>query len=75
MISQFGSNPNIPHLEAAKYILCYLKEIMNYSLMLGYHGTERFDLVSWTNLSWAQDPDNHYLVGGFVFEVAERTLT
>ena len=43
--------------------------------MLGYHGIEGFDLVGWTDLNWAQNPDDHHLVGGFVFKVAGGTVT
>ena len=38
LVSQFGSNPGISYLEAAKWILCYLKGTIEYSLMLGHHG-------------------------------------
>ena len=45
LVSQFGSNPGILHLEAAKQIFCYLKGTMEHSLMLGHHSAEGFDLV------------------------------
>jgi len=44
-MSQFGSNPSISHLKAAKQILCYVKEIIEYSLMLGCQKIKGFDLV------------------------------
>lgn len=75
MISQFGSNPSIPYLEAAKHILHYLKGIMNYGLMLGCYGTEEFDLVDWTDSNWTQDPNDYHSVREFVFKVAGGTVT
>jgi len=75
LVSQFGGNPGISHLEAAKRILCYLKGIMEHGLMLGRHGAEGFDLVGWTDSNWAQDPDDHCSVGGFIFKIAGSTVT
>jgi len=75
LVSQFGGNPGISHLEAAKRILRYLKGTMEYGLMLGRHGVEGFDLVGWTDSNWAQDPDDRRSVGGFIFEIAGSTVT
>ena len=69
-ITQFSGNPGIPHLEAAKCILCYLKSTQNFSLVLGYHGREAINVVGWTNSDWAGDVDTRQLVEGFVFDVA-----
>ena len=35
LIAQFSRNPGIPHLEATKHILCYLKGTQEFSLVLG----------------------------------------
>jgi len=38
LIAQFSGNPGIPHLEAAKRILRYLKSTQEFSLVLGRQG-------------------------------------
>jgi len=38
LITQFSRNSGIPHLEAAKHILYYLKGTQDFSLVLGHHG-------------------------------------
>ena len=70
LVAQFSGNPGIPHLEAAKCILCYLKGTQNFSLILGQHGRDAVDIVGWTDSDWAGDVDSRRSVGGFVFDVA-----
>ena len=53
----------------------YLKGIAHFGLVLGHHGEGLFDLVGWTDSSWAQDPDSHCSVGGFVFDVAGSSVS
>jgi len=46
LMSQFGGNLDISHLEATKWIFHYLKGIIEYSLILSCcQGIEEFDLV------------------------------
>ena len=45
LIAQFGGNPGVAHLEAAKYIFCYLKDTTDFGLVLGRQTKESFDLV------------------------------
>ena len=45
LITQFGDNPGVAHLEAAKYILCYLKSTTNFGLVLGRQIKGSFNLV------------------------------
>ena len=40
LIAQFSGNPGIPHLEAAKHILRYLKGTQDFSLVLGHQGMD-----------------------------------
>jgi len=49
LIAQFSGNPGIPHLEAAKHILCYLKGTQDFSLVLGHQGRGTVDIVGWTD--------------------------
>jgi len=70
LVAQFSGNPGIPHLEAAKCILRYLKGTQNFSLILGQHGRDAVDIVGWTDSDWAGDVDSRRSVGGFVFDVA-----
>jgi len=69
LIAQFGGNPGIPHLEAAKRILRYLKGTQELSLVLGRQGRGAVDIVGWTDSDWAGDVDSRHSVGGFVFDV------
>ena len=73
LISQFSSNLGISYLETTKQI--YLREIMEYSLMLSHQETKRFDLVGWMDSNWAQNPDNYHLVERSIFEVAGSVVT
>jgi len=45
LITQFSGNPGIPHLEAAKHILHYLKGTQEFSLVLGCQGRGAVDIV------------------------------
>lgn len=45
LITQFGTNPGIAHLEVAKCILHYLKSTIEFSLVLGKKTKDSFDLV------------------------------
>ena len=68
-LAQFGSNPGIPHLNALKCVLRYLKGTAHFKLKLG--GTDKdVSLIGWTDSDWAGDVDTRRSVGGFSFEVA-----
>lgn len=74
VLTQFGANPGIPHLEALKHILCYLKGMAHFGLTLG--GTSNgMDLIGWTDSDWAADLDMRRLTGGFVFDVAGSSVS
>jgi len=75
LVAQFGGNPGVTHLETAKYILCYLKGTVNFNLVLGHHSRDTFDLVGWTNSSWAQDQDNCRSTSGFVFDIVRSSIS
>jgi len=45
LIAQFKGNPEVAHLEAAKYILHYLKDTINFGLVLERQTKESFNLV------------------------------
>jgi len=75
LIAQFSGNPSIPHLEAAKHILRYLKGTQDFSLVLGRQGRGAVDIVGWTDSDWAGDIDSRCSVGGFVFDVARGCVS
>ena len=75
LIAQFGSNPGVVYLEAAKRILCYLKSTTNFGLVLRRQTKGSFNLVGWTNSNWAQDLDDHRSVGGFIFDIAGGSIS
>ena len=75
LIAQFGSNPGVVYLEAAKHILCYLKSTTNFGLVLRRQTKGSFNLVGWTDSNWAQDSDDHHSVGGFIFDIAGGSIS
>ena len=75
LVVQFGSNPGIAHLEAAKCILCYLKGTIDLNLVLGRSIKEGFDLVGWTDSNWAQDPNDHQSMSRFAFDIGEGVIS
>jgi len=70
LVAQFGGNPGVAHLEAAKHILHYLKGTVDFRLVLGKQQNSNFNLVGWTDSNWGQDPDDQHSVSGFAFNVA-----
>jgi len=74
-VAQFGGNPGVAHLKAAKHILCYLKGTVNFNLILGHCSRNTFDLVGWTDLSWAQNQDNCCSISDFVFDIARSSIS
>ena len=72
---QSGGSPGIPHLEAAKRILRYLRGTSHFLLALGRQDHDSVDLVGWTDSNWAKDPDSRCSVGGFVFDVAGSSVS
>jgi hypothetical protein len=69
ILAQFGSNPGIPHLEALKRVLHYLKGTAHFNLKLG-GDDKNVTLIGWTDSDWAGDIDTRHSVSGFTFEVA-----
>ena len=74
LIAQFGANPGIAHLEAAKRILRYLKGTADYHLVLGRQWEGYFDLVGWSNSNWAQDTNDCKSTSSFIFNVAGSSI-
>ena len=73
-LAQFGSNSRIPHLNALKHVLCYLRETAHFKLKLG--GTDKdTSLVGWTDSDWAGDIDTRHSIGGFTFKVASGFIS
>jgi len=55
--------------------LRYLKETVNFNLVLGHHSRDTFDLVGWTDSSWAQDQDDCRSTSGFVFDIVGSSIS
>jgi hypothetical protein len=76
LVAQFSSNPGISHLAACKHILQYLKGTASFCLELGHRNNGDFDLVGWSDSSWAQDLDGtRKSVSGYVFDIAGRSVS
>jgi len=74
LVAQFGANPGVAHLEAAKCILRYLKGTADYHLVLERWQEGYFDLVGWSNSNWAQDTNDHRSTSSFIFDVAGSSI-
>ena len=48
---------------------------MNFNLVLGHHSRDTFDLVGWTDSSWAQDQDDCCFTSSFVFDIAGSSIS
>jgi len=74
LIAQFGANPGVAHLEAAKCILRYLKGTADYHLVLGRRWEGYFDLVDWSDSNWAQDMNDCRSTSGLIFDVVDSSI-
>jgi len=74
IVAQFGANPGVAYLEAAKRILRYLKDTADYHLTLGRRREGSFDLVGWSNSNWAQDTSDRRSTSSFVLNVADSSI-
>jgi len=72
-LSQFNLNHNAQHWIAAKRILRYLKNIIDYSLI--YQKINDISLTDYTNANWANDLNDRKSHTGFVFLLESKSIS
>ncbi|XP_042387961.1 uncharacterized mitochondrial protein AtMg00810-like [Zingiber officinale] len=73
VISQYMQNPNKPHLEAARRILRYVKNTIDYDLL--YKRNEDCKLVGYCDADYAGDYDTRRSTTGYVFKLGSGTIS
>lgn len=66
-LGQFSSNPGIPHWQAIKQVMYYLKGTHNYGLILGGADINTLHLIGWCDANWAHDPNDRKSTSGYSF--------
>jgi hypothetical protein len=73
LVSKFMEIPTMTHFKALKWILRYIKGIIDFSLFYCYSNS--FDLVGYSDSNWAGDMDDRKSITGFVFYMGDTTFT
>ncbi|XP_028765324.1 uncharacterized protein LOC114723298 [Neltuma alba] len=73
VISQFMQEPRVPHLEAAKRILRYIKGSLEYGLL--YKKNTKFVLEGFTDADWAGDTNDRHSTSGYCFNVGSAAVS
>ena len=72
-LAQYASNPSSHHIQLAKYVLCYLKG--TWDLKLVYDGACSNGLYGHSDSSWADNLDNRRSTSGYVYLLADATIS
>jgi Reverse transcriptase (RNA-dependent DNA polymerase) len=71
-LAQYAANPSLQHLRLAKYILSYLKGMVDYRLH--YDGTCGDGLHGYSDSSLGDQADDYHSTSGFIFLMADATI-
>ena len=74
ILSQFMSDPSSGHWMGVKRLLRYIKGTLNYGLKFTADGSEH-DLYGFSDADWAGDVDTRRSTSGYVFKVANSTVS
>ena len=72
IISHFINNFNEQHKQAVKYILCYLKGIINHKLI--YTKNNSNHLIKYNNLNYINDVNTHQNIVKYVFYLIKSLI-
>jgi len=72
-LSQFNSNPGLPHWTALKHVLKYLKQMKNYPLHLG--GITTPILTGFTDSYYAGCTDTRWSTSGYIFTLGHGIIS
>ena len=73
LISRYMENPKEMHLLAAKRILCYLQETMEFSLL--YKKGKAASLIGFIDSDFAGDQDDRRSTSSYVFMLGSRAIS
>lgn len=72
-LSQFLDYYSYAHWNAAIQVVCYLKGTCNLKLVLG--GTNKIELIGFTNSDWANCLDTRRSMGGYAFSLGSGIIS
>ncbi|KAH9681167.1 hypothetical protein KPL71_026862 [Citrus sinensis] len=73
LVSRYMENPKTTHFKAAKRILCYIKDTINFGLL--YSFSNDYKLVGYSDSNWGGDVDDRKSTIGFVFLMGDIAFT
>ena len=73
ILSTFMSDPSKEHWTGIKRSLRYIKGILNFGLKFRAHGDE--ELYGYSDANWAGNVDTRRSTSGYVFKVADSTIS
>ncbi|KAH9648851.1 hypothetical protein KPL70_025766 [Citrus sinensis] len=71
-LSQFMSDLRQPHWVACKRVLRYLKNTIN--MCLRFKKYEHLDLIAYTDVDWATDPDDRRSISGYCVYLGDNLV-
>ena len=71
-LTHFSHSPGQAHWDAAKCILCYIKGMKQWRLVLGGEVPEVF---GYTDANWGDDQDDHHSIGAYVFKLGNGAIS
>jgi hypothetical protein len=76
-LSQFSSNPGMPHWVAVKRVLRYLNGSMNYKLVYGGNNGYSVapEFIGYCDADWASNVDDRRSITGYVFMLAGGAIS
>ena len=74
MLSQYSLNPSKEHWIAVKRIFRYIKGTLNFGLKFSNDDSER-QLYGFSDADWAGDIDARRSTSGYVFKIANSTVS
>ena len=73
ILSTFMSDPSKEHWTGIKRLLRYIKGTLNFGLKFRAHGDE--ELYGYSDANWAGDVDTRRSTSGYVFKIADSTIS
>ena len=68
VLARFNSNPGLPHWQAAKHALCYLKGTADHKLVYSPSNSSEL-FITYSDPDYGGNPDNGRSTGGYVVKI------
>jgi len=75
MVSRFLHNPDKGHCEAVKWILWYIKGIIDVGLMFENDTTSKQECIRYVNFDYDGDLDKRQFTMGYVFTLSQAPVS